>query len=231
MSYSQIKSQQTLCETVSPRFAVHGTGDCENTASVQTDSQQPKSNHGKQHVTLRGNGPKFAVVDQADLALVAPHKWRAHLNHKTWYAVSSKGVLMHRLIAGISHLGRAVEVDHKDGDGLNNTRDNIRIVRRSVNLQNRRKFSNSNKSKYVGIKPSQNGKKWLARIYLNKKPILLGTHATELEAARAYDIAALKLYGPEARLNVPVPCPTNFPPPPCGTNHQATKAETGRDRG
>lgn len=152
---------------------------------------------------LRGDGNRVALVDEADWELVKPLNWRAFKNHNLWYAMSGTGIFMHRLILDIHGMGREIECDHLDGNGLNNSRTNIRIVTRSVNMQNRAGFGGT--SKYKGVKRSANGKRWLARIYHNKKPILLGTHDTEEQAARAYDKMALALFGPLARLNFPLP--------------------------
>lgn len=211
------ESLQTLCESSTGAFAVQGTPDCGNVSYSDTLRQAPQlnvSNHGahcaKRYclVPLRGGVGlfSFATVDEADMELVRSRNWRAWKNHNTWYAIDGKGVLMHRLILGIEGMGRAIECDHINGNGLDNTRANIRIATRSVNMQNRRKYGGGSK-KYTGVKPSDNGKRWKARIYHNGKPILLGTHDTEEQAAREYDKAALALFGPLAHLNFPLPHP------------------------
>lgn len=209
--YSPSKSQQTLCESYSPGFTVQGTPDCKNTSNSDSQCQQAVSgqpNHGKLCAKVTLKGGRVALIDASDWELVQGHNWRAFLNHNTYYAVSGTGLLMHRLILGIHTLGREVEVDHIDGDGLNNTRANIRATTRSVNLQNRAAYG---KSGCKGVKRSANGKRWCARIYQNGKPILLGTHDTKEQACAAYDKMAKARYGQQARVNLPadtLPCPT-----------------------
>lgn len=211
-------SQQTLCETNSPVFAVQSTPDCSNLSKSGQTSQpnglssasgavNPPKYCAKEHIKipLSGDGPQFTTIDADDWELVRHFNWTAWKNHDTWYARSTTNVLMHRLILGITKAGRAIETDHRDRNGLNNCRGNLRIVSRSVNLQNRRKFKNSTSSTFVGVVPNNNGKRWKARIYFNKGYQLLGTHDTAEQAAKAYDLKALELYGPDAALNLPSP--------------------------
>lgn len=144
----------------------------------------------------------FALIDTADLPMVGDFRWQALKSGYTYYAHIPRLGLMHRLLLGLPG-GRFPETDHIDGNGLNNTRGNLRIVNRSVNMQNRRKMKS--RSRFTGVKPNSNGLRWCARIYHNDKPILLGTHDTEEQAAMAYDKAALALFGPQCRLNLPTP--------------------------
>lgn len=202
--YSPSKSQQILCANQSGACAVKSAPDCENLSDSHSQCQQTVSdppNHGEHCAKIPLRGGQVAIIDASDWELVQGYNWRAWLNHNTYYAISGTGVLMHRLILGIHTLGREVECDHRDGDGLNNRRYNLRIATRSVNLQNRAAYGKSGRK---GVKRSANGKRWCARIYHNEKAILLGTHDTEEQAARAYDKMALVLFGPEARLNFPI---------------------------
>ena len=104
--------------------------------------------------------------------------------------------LLHNFI-----LGRK-QVDHRDGDTLNNTRENLRpFFHKGQNAWNSRKTSSPTDSKYKGVK--RNGKNWKADIRYKGKSINLGTYEAELEAAHAYDSAALFLFGEYARPNFP----------------------------
>lgn len=214
VNHSSIINEQILCEESSPSFAGHKLETCENIGWNARQRQVLSARDVRycaNTIEIPLNDGLFTVISCTDLPLVLGYKWRAIPSPKnrkpilTWYVVSSTNVLMHRLILGIHKLGRTVETDHRDGNGLNNVRDNLRIATRSVNTQNRRKFG-STSSKHRGVKPSSNGKRWLSRIYHDSKPILLGTHDTEEQAARAYDAAAIRLFGPDARLNFPLPC-------------------------
>lgn len=93
-------------------------------------------------------------------------------------------------------LGRKLEryeyVDHIDCNGLNNTRDNLRIASPMQNNANAKRQKN-NTSGYKGVKASRN--KWEARITFKKKTIFLGLFNTPEEAHKAYCEAAEKYFG------------------------------------
>ena len=98
---------------------------------------------------------KIALIDAADYTLVKDYNWCAVNTHNLWYAVgrqkgSRKQVKMHRLLLGITN--SKILVDHKDGDGLNNTRENIRVATSSQNGANR---NSTGKSKYLGVSLSK----------------------------------------------------------------------------
>ena len=106
---------------------------------------------------------------------------------------------MHRIILKAK---KGQVVDHKDHNGLNNQKYNIRICTNSQNLQNKRKRKNT-LSKYKGLHPSSNNKKWIACICVKSKMKYLGSFNTQKQAAIAYDIAALRYYKEYALLNFP----------------------------
>lgn len=140
-------------------------------------------------------------IDQADYGLVSKFKWRAVKRGSTLYAetkIERKTIVMHRLILGCK---KGHEVDHVDGDGLNNTKENIRICTRFENQQNRGVFRN-NKSGYCGVYfDSRKKKSWRAEINANNKRYFLGYFHTPREAAISYNNAATRLHGNFAKLN------------------------------
>jgi hypothetical protein len=150
---------------------------------------------------------KVALVDDEDFEYLNQFKWHAKKGCNTFYAKRSiKGstLSMHSLIMKPPH---GFEIDHKDLNGLNNQKDNLRICTRSQNQANRKKAKGN--SRYLGVCRLKgeiyNGKKYrdtiIATINKDNKLIYLGSFKTEEEAAIAYDIAAKKLHGEFAYLN------------------------------
>jgi hypothetical protein len=151
-----------------------------------------------------------AVVDDADFDSLASFRWRAFRRRDKFYAVRTGGwgnvmVLMHRQILDAAP-GQAV--DHKNGNGLDNRRCNIRISTRCGNQQNVAKRPGLS-SKYKGVCRRPSGK-WEASIYdgpVNRRghaaARYLGRFDVELDAAMAYDAAARTSFGEFARLNFP----------------------------
>ena len=130
----------------------------------------------------------YAVVDADDFCLVADRSWQASKRRDGdgWYAVSD-GVRMHRLILGISDDSI---VDHRDGNGLNNRRRNIRVGTQSLNCVNRRRTPGP----YLrGARPKKG--LWQAYIKQGGKQCSLGYFPTEKDAHSAYLAEAMRRYG------------------------------------
>lgn len=152
---------------------------------------------------------KFAIVDNRDFPHVAQYKWQAYMTpqNRTWYALRKFGppgdrhtISMHRFILGPGKR----QVDHRDGNGLNNRRYNLRACSHQKNMRNRRVLSLQKKtSRFKGVSLTRvRTNSWLACIYVSKKRILLGWHPTQEQAALAYNLAAKRHFGEFARLNV-----------------------------
>lgn len=145
---------------------------------------------------------KWTTMDEADWQLVKMHKWFAQKNKHTFYARSSTHIdgkpvfaSMHRLILKAQPLQI---VDHKDGDGLNNIRTNLRICTNAQNTTNSRMRS-SNTTGYRGVGIYK--KCFAAYIWINGKQRFIGSFKTAQEAALAYNKAAEKHYGEFAQYN------------------------------
>ena len=144
---------------------------------------------------------KYAIVDDEDFEWLNQWKWYANKDHKTYYARRHEGkkiVKMHRLILNAS-IG--TEVDHKNHDGLDNRRDNIRICTFSQNQH--RRATTKGVSAYRGVYQLNHSPnyKWASQIRANGKVKHLGCFVTEVEAAMAYNKAAKQYYGEFAYLN------------------------------
>lgn len=149
-------------------------------------------------------GAHFSIVDDDDFAALSQHDWLMQVHKGLKYAVrfeNQRQILMHRVLMGCAFRdGR--KIDHRDGDGLNNCRDNLRDSTHSQNMRNRRKKVVSS-SQYKGVHWHRTRKKWNAMIRSNKKRIWLGCFTNEADAARAYDVAAKERHGSFACLNFP----------------------------
>jgi hypothetical protein len=133
----------------------------------------------------------YATVDHTDLPLLLPFSWHLHKSDsKHWYAVNKQAGYMHRFLLGITD--PKIVADHIDGNGLNNTRANIRIVTHLVNIQ-RGKWS----AGISGKSGAQFGKgKWEARIRIgNGKRLYLGRFDTPEAASAAYFAAKEQYHG------------------------------------
>lgn len=149
----------------------------------------------------------FATVDDIDYERLRQFNWYAHGSDRIWYAVSRRSrrddhkiFRMHRFILGITD--SSMKVDHKDGDGLNNCRANLRVCTNAQNLRNARR-SSKNTSGFKGVSWHADCKKWAAYIFPDDQSIYLGLFLLKEDAAKAYDEAALHCYGEFAHLNFP----------------------------
>jgi hypothetical protein len=100
---------------------------------------------------------------------------------------------LHRFVLNAE---RGQIVDHKDGNPLNNVRENLRLATRQENQRNR---GPQRGRKYKGVR--QSGQRFTASIVVDRKHISLGTYATDVEAAQAYNAGALQYFGEFAWLN------------------------------
>jgi AP2 domain len=105
---------------------------------------------------------------------------------------------LHRFIMGVD--GRE-QIDHIDGWGLNNEDENLRIVNSKQNQANSRKQARKLSSRYKGVCWDKSRSRWLSCIQVDGRHITLGRHESEVEAALAYDSAAMKYFGEFAKLN------------------------------
>lgn len=136
-------------------------------------------------------------IDNGDFPLVMSRKW--YIN-KNGYVASDKSprCLLHRLILNFPK----GNVDHANGNKLDNTRGNLRICNQSQNTANARKRK-TNKSGYKGVSLDNRNPnyKWVANLTKNYKHIYVGAYKTKEQAAKAYNERALGEFGEFANLN------------------------------
>lgn len=144
--------------------------------------------------------PFDVKLDPQDAHLLDDHRWTIHqpkASVATHYAVAridGRNVHLHRLVANAPE---GMDVDHINGDGLDNRRENLRVCTRTQNQANRRP-NRGRRTK--GVSRTRYGT-WQAYIYVAGRKQHLGTFPTEAEAAQAYNAAAVEAWGDFARLN------------------------------
>lgn len=141
---------------------------------------------------------QVALVDIVDIPLIAGHNWCSipRNDKQGFYAATGKPMVqMHRLIVGAVE---GQQVDHKDGDGLNNRRSNLRPCTQAENARSRRVFK-IGRAGFKGV--TYIGPKYQARVVLNRVPFVVGYYDSAEDAARAYDQAAREIHGEFALTN------------------------------
>lgn len=154
-----------------------------------------------------------ARVDDADYLRVSAYKWCAQVLYRkngsirAIYAIRTvrkadgkwTTELLHRFILNVTD--QKIQIDHRDHDGLHNERHNLRVATRAQNNHNGR-LQPRNTSGFRGVSFDRRAGNWKACISVGGKNKHLGTFATAEGAARAYDAAAIELYGAFACTNV-----------------------------
>jgi len=142
----------------------------------------------------------FAFIDIEDIAIVNRLSWSVSDRGKLKYArcyLNKKIVYLHRYLLDAP---KGYDVDHINGDGLDNRRENLRLCTRSQNIANSRKLARGT-SKYKGVCFDKEHRLWMARIKKDWKYIYLGRFANEANAAKAYDKKAVEIFGEFANTN------------------------------
>lgn len=145
-----------------------------------------------------------AVVDEEDFESVSAHCWHVQVDKRRpsiQYArrdVGDSAVFMHQQILGFP---KGCEIDHINGNGLDNRKKNLRKSSKSQNHQNQI-IRGDSKTGFKGVSRYSNRPGlWRARISVGGKRLHLGCFSSPEEAARAYDEAAEKHFGEYAKLN------------------------------
>lgn len=139
------------------------------------------------------------LVSDRDLKTLSRYSWHTNGGYARAYK-DGKSIKMHRIIMSPP---ATLEVDHINGNPLDNRRENLRIVTHAQNQANRTINSN-NSSGYKGVSfdsTMSRKKRWQARIHHQGKSIRIGRYLSAKEAADAYDKTAIRLKGQFARLN------------------------------
>ena len=155
-------------------------------------------------------GGLVALIDDGDFELVQGYGWYAAPSRRTVYARAVirgvrplRCVRLHRLILGV---GLGIRVDHRNMNGLDCQRANLRIATNGQNKANGEKYRTSRwgshpTSPYKGVCWKRQRNKWYASIKGIKGTQFLGYFCSEVDAALAYNKAATEIHGEFARLN------------------------------
>lgn len=134
----------------------------------------------------RKNVVGYTIVEERD-GWVASWRWRVdgrgYVLRKEGTDPHSRQIFLHREITGLKH-GDKREVDHINGDKLDNRRENLRVVTRAQNGQNVASQRNASSS-HRGVSFYKQTNCWVAFCGVNGQKVHLGYHKTELEAAKA----------------------------------------------
>lgn len=145
---------------------------------------------------------KVAQVSDFDFERLNQRQWSAHFSKGKWYAITNDGKFPFRKVLKmhreIMNPPAGLEVDHRDGDGLNNQRDNLRLCTHAQNVCNAGP-STKNTTGFKGV--SRHGERFRATIKSNHNWMHIGVFNTPEEAARAYDAKAVELHGEFAWTN------------------------------
>lgn len=160
-------------------------------------------------IEIKLNSRKYpggvAQIDDEDYDIVKDRKWNISKGRTgISYAMSPgntkknlKPIPMHRLIMGITDSN--IMVDHKDHDGLNNQKSNLRIATKSQNAMNRKGKQSNSKSKFKGVHNKKGA--WVMQLQYNKIRYHIYCK-DEIQAAELYNEMAIKHHGEFASLNV-----------------------------
>lgn len=146
---------------------------------------------------------KQIVLSNKDVALVDDQDYE-ELSRRSWYISSSgyactwlygKNARMHRMIMKAES---GLDVDHINHNKLDNRRSNLRLCTRSQNNANRITTSSTG---YKGVTWIKKKNRFAAQIKINGVNKYLGLFKSAVDAAKAYDVAAKKLFGDFAKVN------------------------------
>lgn len=134
---------------------------------------------------------RVTLVDDEDYEFLARFKWRVIITRNKEYAIHSRNSrMMHRFLLSVLC---GLDVDHINGNGLDNQRHNLRACTHARNRQNQNKYSN-NKSGYKGVSFRSECGKWRAAIACFGKDKYLGMFDSPEAAHAAYVTAAKALH-------------------------------------
>lgn len=150
---------------------------------------------------------QFTLVDDEDFEYLSQWKWKATKIKNSYYATRSvhkkegkfSTMFIHRIVLNVTD--RNILIDHRDGNPLNNQKNNLRPANKSENAANQKARSGCT-SKYLGVSWHKPLNKWKVNLQKDKVNRHIGYFASEQDAALAYNNAAKIFHGEFANLNI-----------------------------
>lgn len=157
-------------------------------------------------IISKKHGEKIVLIDKKDFDKFKKYTWVVSFRCNKFYCIAAVRInnkrTTIRLHRYLMNCPRGMEIDHKNGDSLDNRRKNLRICTRAENSMNMAKSSHKMSSKYKGVHFYKRYKNYQVSIKFKQKKIHLGYFDNEIEAAKAYNKKAKELFGKFARLNI-----------------------------
>jgi hypothetical protein len=157
-------------------------------------------------IISKKHGKHFLLIDDDDFEKVSKYKWCISKNDKKFYVLTNvttnnkqKKLYIHRYIMSKNNIDNLL-IDHINHNTLDNRKQNLRVVTPTQNCNNTSSRTGST-SVFLGVSWYEREKHWRTQITVNKKASTVGTFKDEIEAAKAYNKAAIKHFGEYANLN------------------------------
>jgi len=147
------------------------------------------------------NNKGIALVDDSDFEWLNKYSWYNNVGYARSFSNINNKIIRKYMHHFLINKIKGYEIDHIDGNRLNNQKENLRLVTRSQNNMNNSKRNNTS-SKFKGVYFDKERNKWSVEIHLNNKKIFLGRFKSEIDAAKVYNEKAKELFKEYANLNI-----------------------------
>jgi hypothetical protein len=183
------------------RPALRRSGGTKGSPNGQATTERDENRGMVSLMNLELNNGIVAIIDDEDGLKISAYTWKAYwFKRSACYYITShdgrKTIYLHRVIMSAQ---KGQVVDHRNRNTLDNRRDNLRLTIQQNNSFNT--IGKGSNTGFKGVSYSKERRKFFASIMHNRKTIALGRFLTAEEAARAYDTAAIRLFGEFALLN------------------------------
>jgi hypothetical protein len=138
----------------------------------------------------------FATVDDEDYDRISKSNWHSKPSGSVVYACRKPGMHSIQMHREILNPPSDMQIDHIDGNGLNNQKSNLRAATYRMNQNNQQHRATAKTSNHPGVSWREDVKKWRSQIQVKGKKFYLGSYESELDAATAYKVACAEVGEP-----------------------------------